>query len=331
MIIKKLYKIALFFALLFSAGSLFAQQTGREKGIELYRQGNYKEAVKTLNAAVKNNPNDAEAQTFLSLSLLKTGKLKAAEKALGKTLALNPNQPAARKALAYVFLLRGKLEESVRQAQSVISMGSPDAESYYILGLANFRVGKLEAALENADQAIKLDPKMANAYLLKAHAIMNHRSGTMSYSEISAKYGTSADNIGKFILLSADLPNPAFWRGQEETLRTFAAYYAEQEKLKSSGQRETGEMVVKPVKILAKPRAAYTDNARENGISGTIRLLVAFSENGTVGNVLILSSLGYGLDEQAVKAARGIKFEPETRNGKPVMSVKSVEYSFMIY
>jgi len=62
-----------------------------------------------------------------------------------------------------------------------------------------------------------------------------------------------------------------------------------------------------------------------------LRLLVAFSANGRVENIPVLTSLGYGLDAQAIKAAKRIKFEPATRDGKPVMSVKTVEYSFTIY
>ena len=54
-------------------------------------------------------------------------------------------------------------------------------------------------------------------------------------------------------------------------------------------------------------------------------------ESGKVEHVLVLTSLGYGLDEEAIKAARGIKYEPQTRDGKPVTTVKPVEYSFTIY
>jgi outer membrane biosynthesis protein TonB len=44
-----------------------------------------------------------------------------------------------------------------------------------------------------------------------------------------------------------------------------------------------------------------------------------------------LKGLGYGLDQQALNAARSIAFEPQIENGKPISVVKMVQYSFAIY
>jgi len=41
--------------------------------------------------------------------------------------------------------------------------------------------------------------------------------------------------------------------------------------------------------------------------------------------------LGNGLTEQAIAAARGIKFEPAKKAGVAVTVNKSVEYTFTIY
>jgi len=88
---------------------------------------------------------------------------------------------------------------------------------------------------------------------------------------------------------------------------------------------------VTPLKILKKTPAAYTNNARENLIKGTIRTAVFFSESGRVTHVLILKGLGGGLNENAVNAARQIKFEPATKDGKPFSQIKIVEYTFDIH
>ncbi len=326
---KTLYKIILLCTLLFSASAVFAQQTEREKGIELYKKGSYKESAAVLEKFVKATPNDAEARTFLALSQIKIGKIKDAVKMLDKSLDVNPNQPDALKAYAYALILRRNAKESVKQIDRLKAMQPLDAESFYILGWANLQLENYDDALENAEQAVKLAPKMPNVYYLKAQAIMNRRNVPTDYAAIAEKYGSAADNIGKFIVLSAALPDAPYWTGQQETLKVFAAYYAEREKNKGSADADAANIT--PLKITAKPRANYTDQARQAGISGTILLLVAFTEKGTVENVLVLKSLGYGLDQQAMKAAKGIKYEPETRNGKPVTTVKNVEYSFTIY
>jgi len=319
----------IFLILIISSISILGQQNDFENGVKFYKNGEYKAAAENFEKAVKANPKDEKALTFLALSLLKNGKLKDAEKALGKSLALNANQTDARKALAYVYLLRGKLDSAITQTKALIQSNLQDAEVYYILGWANLRLGKNSEALENGQLAVDLNPNFAQAYLLRAFGMMNSGFDKEEYAAKSARYGNAADNLGKYIMLSKNLPNQSFWRGQEETLRRFADFYAQREKEKTTENDETANLT--PLKITSKPRASYTDNARYNGISGTIRLLIGFGEDGKVKDILVLSSLGYGLDEQAINSARGIKFEPAKKDGKPIYVVRVVEYSFSIY
>jgi TonB family protein len=88
---------------------------------------------------------------------------------------------------------------------------------------------------------------------------------------------------------------------------------------------------LKGVRILFKPRADYTQPARINEVEGAVRLRVSFLASGEIGEVTPISGLAYGLTEQAIAAARQIKFEPATRDGIAVSVVKIVEYSFYIY
>jgi hypothetical protein len=53
--------------------------------------------------------------------------------------------------------------------------------------------------------------------------------------------------------------------------------------------------------------------------------------NGQIGGISPVKGLGNGLTEQAIAAARGIKFEPAKRGGQPYAVTKTVEYSFTIY
>lgn len=85
------------------------------------------------------------------------------------------------------------------------------------------------------------------------------------------------------------------------------------------------------VNILSKPRPGYTDAARQNAVTGTVTLRVTFLANGQIGSIAPVSGLPYGLTEQAIAAARGIKFEPAKTNGVPKTVTKPVVYSFTIY
>lgn len=85
------------------------------------------------------------------------------------------------------------------------------------------------------------------------------------------------------------------------------------------------------VKIVAKPRAGYTDAARQNQIQGTIKLAVEFGADAEIKYIFGFETLPYGLTENTIKAASKIKFEPATEDGKPVTRIQILRYSFTIY
>jgi tetratricopeptide (TPR) repeat protein len=94
---------------------------------------------------------------------------------------------------------------------------------------------------------------------------------------------------------------------------------------KESDEKET------PVKIISKPRAQYTDSARQNQVQGTIKLAVEFGADGTIKAVFAFQTLPDGLTENCIEAAKQTKFEPATKDGKAVASVAILVYSFTIY
>ncbi|HEY0050712.1 MAG TPA: TonB family protein [Pyrinomonadaceae bacterium] len=99
--------------------------------------------------------------------------------------------------------------------------------------------------------------------------------------------------------------------------------------IKSSGSSKSAN--VRGVRILSKPRANYTQAARMNDIEGYVRLRITFLASGEIGDVIPITGLPYDLTEQAIAAARQIKFEPQMKDGIPVTVSKIVEYGFWIY
>lgn len=86
-----------------------------------------------------------------------------------------------------------------------------------------------------------------------------------------------------------------------------------------------------PMKLIFQPRAIYTDSARINKITGSVKLRVTFMANGGISGISVASALPFGLTEQAIAAARKIVFIPQ-QTGKSNNSVtRLVEYSFNIY
>ena len=86
-----------------------------------------------------------------------------------------------------------------------------------------------------------------------------------------------------------------------------------------------------PLRIIAKPQARYTDDARANNVQGSVRLKVTLLANGTVGSITVVNGLPDGLTEQAIAAARQLKFQAATIDGVPVPKTITIDYSFTIY
>lgn len=83
--------------------------------------------------------------------------------------------------------------------------------------------------------------------------------------------------------------------------------------------------------ILHKPRARYTDAARQNQVQGTVTLRVIFHASGAISNVIPVTGLPNGLTEEAIKAAKRLVFKPAIVNGKNTTVTKQVQYSFTLY
>lgn len=80
----------------------------------------------------------------------------------------------------------------------------------------------------------------------------------------------------------------------------------------------------KPMEILSVPKPEYSDEARAKRIQGDVVLQVVFLASGEVKVLRVVQGLGYGLDEAAESAARGIRFHPATNAGQPVDTTANV-------
>src|SRR5262249_44203411 len=79
--------------------------------------------------------------------------------------------------------------------------------------------------------------------------------------------------------------------------------------------------------VLREVRPQYTADAMRAKIQGAVLLEAVVNTDGTVGNVRVVRSLdkAYGLDEQAIMAAKQWRFAPGTKSGEPVPVMISIE------
>ncbi|HXY24278.1 MAG TPA: energy transducer TonB [Candidatus Acidoferrum sp.] len=85
-----------------------------------------------------------------------------------------------------------------------------------------------------------------------------------------------------------------------------------------------------PVDILDKPHPEYTAEGRNLKIEGDVVLDMVFLANGSIQVNKVISGLGHGLDEAAVKAAQQIKFKPAKRDGQAVDFPARVRIEFRL-
>lgn len=92
-----------------------------------------------------------------------------------------------------------------------------------------------------------------------------------------------------------------------------------------------GKEVDAKVKFLIRPEPQYTQVARQKGIRGTVVIKAVFSATGHVTSLRIVKGLPDGLTEQAIAAAKRIRFTPAMKDGKPVSIWMQLEYNFSLY
>lgn len=320
------------------AAAVVADDTAR--GIKLYRQGDLLGAIEALRTATKYRKDDADAWLYLGLALARMSNGKDARKAFERAVKLNPNSADARTGLAYTLLLAGKVREATREAERALALGAQNAEAHYILAVARMKEHEPSNALKEAETALKINPQFAPALLLKSQALLGiylERSfyvQTLPVPEKDAaqKRYTSikeaAESLEQYLKLNPRAVDASLWREQLEALRAYADATD-----KSNPQRTvfTGSEVTTKVRIISKPEPPFTAEARRNQVTGTIVLNAIFASDGTVKHILVLSELPYGLTQKAVEAARKIKFEPATKDGRPVSMYYRIEYNFNLY
>ncbi len=97
------------------------------------------------------------------------------------------------------------------------------------------------------------------------------------------------------------------------------------------GEYEIGNGVIAP-RVIKEVKPAYTAEAMRAKVQGAVTLRCIVLPDGTVGRVEVARSLDstFGLDQEAIKAARQWRFVPGTRFGEPVAVRIILELTFTL-
>jgi len=88
---------------------------------------------------------------------------------------------------------------------------------------------------------------------------------------------------------------------------------------------------VLPPKVISAPSPEYSKTALKSKYQGTCVLGTTVGPDGRTTNTWVVRPLGEGLDEKALDVLKRWRFQPATRDGKPVAVLINVEVQFRVY
>lgn len=328
--------------LLWLAPAITAQQVANDaydEAVKRYQSGDDRGAVSALQMFLKSQKNHADAWHVLGLAHNRLGNLKEARKAFEKAVTLRPDHEPSRLSLAFLLMLTNDLKKAELEAGKILAAHPQSAEAHYLNGQIKLRQGRVADALREAEMCLQANAKFANAYWLKTQALVSSYAdqyqrqalplsvaGPAAETDKATRkqmFTAAAESLEQYLKLKPEEPSRAVLQGQLEALRTYAGpNVANPVEAMAAGTRPT---------ILYKEKATYTEEARRRGVQGTIVVMVVFSADGVVKYPLLLKSLGYGLDENVLRAVSKIRFTPATRDGKPVSVMGNLEFTFNLY
>ena len=83
--------------------------------------------------------------------------------------------------------------------------------------------------------------------------------------------------------------------------------------------------------VAFRPEPNYTEEARQNALTGSVILKAVLTAEGAVTNIKVAASLPYGLEQNAIDAAKRLRFIPAMKDGKFVSTWMQLEYNFNLY
>jgi TonB family protein len=323
-----------------------------ERGRQLLAEGKAALAAPLLKRAAETRKTDADAWYYFAIALTHTGKHGDARKAFEKAVKMRPDWALARTGLAYALLGQGKTRDAEREALRALALDPKLPDVHFVVGTIRFHEENFEQASTAAETALRLNPDFPAAAFLYGDALLN-----LYFNEVTRQAtlyplpSDGDDEARKAVFAKRDAalePYKARMRENANRLEAYATTWkngAEANRLRelSESLRIHGKLggenqsvfrlaeVTNRAVIIFKPNPSFTEEARQQNVTGTVRLRAVLGADGHIRNIVAIKRLPAGLTDASVKAARQIKFKPATINGAPVSQYVVLEYGFDIH
>lgn len=143
------------------------------EGINLSEEGNYTEAIRAFDEALKINPQNATTWNEKGMVLAKLRKYDDAIKAYDEALKINPQNVDAWKNKGNALRNLGRYEEAFEAWDEALKINPQFAKAWFSKGNALSDLGKYEEAIKAYDEALKINPKDNDTWNNKGNALSN--------------------------------------------------------------------------------------------------------------------------------------------------------------
>ena len=280
----------------------------------------------TLSAHVLNAQSAIEKKDF-----------KTAKKEIELELSARPDNPDAHFLMGLVYRSQKKFDEAAKSFANATRLRPNFVEAHYIHARSvldsghavtskvekefdgrhktTFNIDELMSARQEIEWSIEHGIKSSDSYSLAAGVELVYATYRFHDEAAGATFQESSSDISKKAVKNFDEALRLAKPGQTgiveiKSKADFLRGYL-------SGKALEHSSYIRP-KPLNSPHAEYTDEAKRNQITGIVLIGVHLDETGNIIDKTMISGLGYGLDESAIKAINRLKTAPATLDGKPI-------------
>ena len=330
-------------------------QKARERGIDflitsdieieikkaLEKFGYSEELLTVLKALAEANKAKAVAAHMRSAeSFMEKRQFDEALVQYDKALKLDPQNPVIYVFRGGAYQGKGKVELALADFSKAIEL-KPNANFYLLRGRSYAVNGNDEKAIADFSKAIELDKNEAAAFSSRGGLFLKKKlydpaiedytkAANLSPNDEKARRELqfAIDEKKKAADAAAAAAKITAGNGTSTQPQTNAGKTTNAVNNNQSAQSQPPLPETRELKILSAPTPVYTEKAFKNKVSGTVRLRITFLASGEIGAVTPVTQLPDGLTDEAIKAARKIKFEPAVQKGVAQTVVKDLNYNF---
>jgi TonB family protein len=225
---------------------------------------------------------------------INAGRIEEARAWLKRALSIEPKDAPANLLMAVVCEKSEQHDDALKFVARALKKNRDHAEAHYLRAVLQSNRFQSDEALREVETAVSLGEQEPGAFELRGDLQLSRgefESAADSFREAVGRYGTGV---------------PAQLREKLSAVES---------SLSIRSQKDANHKMPSPL-TYARPK--YTHQALQKGLEGIVRLLALVDESGSVVRTIRFSTIGYGLDEEAVKAAFGLRFSPAMVDGKAV-------------